>query len=61
LLRACSVENIHLIRAPLALRFLFPCGDLGDKTVVFTDATIEALARQNPISTMLSQLACLGV
>jgi hypothetical protein len=42
---------------------VFPGGDLGNEACAAFDAAVEALARRTPISisTMLSQLACLGV
>jgi len=48
---------------PRSVALALPGGDFGGEAVAFADAAIEDWPRRTPISisTMLSQLACLGV
>jgi hypothetical protein len=57
------VVSIHLIFAWAGIALAFSGGDLGDEAFAIADAAVEALACSTPISisTMLGQLACLGV
>lgn len=47
--RACSVENIQLMRGTICVSLGFPSSDLGAEVIVAFDAAIEALAAQGAV------------